>query len=95
MSNRERENRNSKHWCQRSKISVFLLFKSIKFSKSFRITYFFHGLIKRGGSVGVKQVPLVGIRGYLVLAEHAMVTQLGHPLLVQFLRFHLGGTQVI
>lgn len=40
--------------------------------------------------MGVEQVPLVGIHGDLILSKHAMVPQLGHPLLKQVLRFHLG-----
>lgn len=39
--------------------------------------------------MGVKQVPLVGVRGNLILAKHAMVPQLGHPLFEQLLRFDL------
>lgn len=40
--------------------------------------------------MGVKQVPLVGVGGNLVLAKHTMVSQLGHPLFEELLRFHLG-----
>lgn len=90
MSNREREQKFKALVSENQYRESFFL-KLI----TFRITYFFHGLVKRGGRVWVKEVPLVGIRGYLVLAEHAMVTQLGHPLLKQLLRFYLGDTQVI
>lgn len=50
----------------------------------------FHGLVEGGGRVGVKQVPLVGVGGNLVLAKDAVVSQLGHPLFEELLRFHLG-----
>ena len=39
----------------------------------------------------VKLVPLVGVRGNLILAKHAVVSQLGHPFFKQLLRFHLEG----
>lgn len=39
--------------------------------------------------MGVKQVPFVGVHGNLILAKHAMVSQLGHPIFEQLLRFHL------
>lgn len=39
--------------------------------------------------MGVKQVPLMGVHGNLILAKHAMVSQLGHPLFEQLLRLHL------
>lgn len=53
------------------------------------VAYLFHGLVKGGGSAGVKQVPLVGVHGNLILAKHTMMSQLGHPLTEQLLRIHL------
>lgn len=59
-------------------------------------TYFSQGVIERGRRWGVvmEKMPLVGIHGNLVLSKHAVMSQLWHPFLKQFRRFHLCGHEV-
>lgn len=53
------------------------------------ISYFSDRLVEGRRGVRVKQESLVGVSGDLVLAEEAVVPQLGDPLLKQLSRLHL------